>query len=157
MNTFWKEVFNAWYTFLTRLPVCHSETLTVPLWYNFHISTELLFYPHWCGVGINTPLDILKSDCSVLSMFELRQIFGLKSIFGLEHLRVHRCLKDYLLKFNIKHYTCSRPMLPSYLKILLTQVKDSKYFYETLNDQYKSYNYKINGDGELLYNFKCCK
>ena len=30
-NIFWKEVFNAWYTFLTRLPVCHSETLTVPL------------------------------------------------------------------------------------------------------------------------------
>ena len=115
----------------------HSEILTVPLWYNFDISTELLFYPHWCRVGINTPLDILKPDGSVLSMFELRQIFGLKTNF-LEHLRVHRCLKDYLLKFSIKHYTCSRPVLPSYLKILLSQVKGSKYFYKTLNGQYKN-------------------
>ena len=136
-NIFWKEVFNAWYTFLTRLPVCHSETLTVPLWYNFHISTELLFYPHWCRVGINTPLDILKPDGSSLSMFKLRQIFGLKTNFP-EHLRVQRCLKDYLLKFSIKQYTCSRPVLPSYLKVLLSRVKGLKYFYKTLNDQYKN-------------------
>ena len=70
-------------------------------------------------------------------MFELKQIFGLKTNF-LEHLRVQRCVKDYFLKFSIKHYSCSRPVLPSYLKILLNHVKGLKYFYETLNDQYKN-------------------
>ena len=97
----------------------------MPLWYNFQICTELVFHPHWCRVGINTPLDILKPDGSVFSMFELRQIFGLKTNF-FEHLRVQICLKDYLLKFSIKHYTCSR------------WVKGSKFFNKTLNDQYKN-------------------
>ena len=53
-------------------------------------------------------------------------------------------LKDYLLKFSIKHYTCSKPILPPYLKILLSQVKSSKYFYKTLNDQYKNLSLRNN-------------
>ena len=70
----------------------------MPLWYNFHISTEL-FCPHWYKVGINAPLDTIKPDGRFLSMFELRQISGLKTIFP-NYMGVQICLKDYLIKFK---------------------------------------------------------
>ena len=134
-NPFWKEVFETWSRFLSQFHICESNLLNIPLWYNSLISPELLFYPHWNRMGVKTPLDLIKSDGSIMSMQEIIHLYGLKTNF-LEYLRVAKCLKVFIKKYKIKNFNCIRPVFPPYLHAIINNKKGSKYFYEKLNVQY---------------------
>ena len=47
-NPFWKEVFSQWVLFSAiQIPKSTTEVLNSPLWYNKHISKEVLFLSKW--------------------------------------------------------------------------------------------------------------
>ena len=134
-NLFWKDVFKAWYCYLNQVTFKATELLTVPLWYNSLISTQKIFFPHWYQAGINMPLDIVKPDGRILSTMELRQTFGLRTNF-LEYYSNERVLKRLLKQTSPNSYT--RPVFSPYLRMLTSHKEGSKFFYETLNFQFKN-------------------
>ena len=60
----------------------------------------------------------------------------------LEYLRVKSCLKSFLAKFTVKNLSYERPILPPYLKLLVSPNRGSRHFYEILNQQYDNIKLK---------------
>ena len=147
-NPFWKEVIFAWFKFSNQFSVCESDILNMPLWYNSSISATPLYFPHWDKMGVNTPLDLIKADGSILTMREVTQLYGIRTNF-LEYLRIHRCVKLFLNKINLRNFYYTRPIFPVYLKILMKKTNGSKYFYANSIKQYENSKLKAKWNGEL--------
>ena len=146
-NPFWKDTFLAWCSFLDKLPINEYNALHVPLWYNPLISAQPLFLPQWNKSGIHTPLDLLNSDNTIMSMPELVQKYNLQTNF-LECLRIQRCVKSYVKQFNVEKVYHCRPIYPAYLKTLTKSI-GSKSFYEILNKQNDNQKLKEKWSKEL--------
>ena len=122
-NPFWKECLIAWNKFLDKKkPFSPTDALSSPMWYNSQSFTESLFFPHWYNARICVPLDIAQ----------------IQQQFFLEYLRIQRCLKHFVVKCDIHHFSIDRPIFPPYLKIQLNHNKGSQHFYEILKDQHNN-------------------
>ena len=97
-NLFWKDTLLAWSIFQNEMLISESDILNIPLWYNPQISTEPFYYPNWDQMGLHTPLDLIKSDGSIMTMPEIIHKYRLKSNF-LESLKG---LKLFLKRVNIQ-------------------------------------------------------
>ena len=86
-----------------------------------------------------------------MALEEIIDLYRLKTNF-LEYLRIQRCLKVFISKLSRKNFNQSRPIIPSYLTVLL-KGNGSKYFYESLNVQYDNIALRSKWSNDLNLEF----
>ena len=95
------------------------------LWYNFHITKELLYFSKWFKKGIYLVGDLLNSKGQFISFESLKEMYKFNPSI-LEYYRIKAIVKTLLkLETNkIEQFLpYSRPSLPLHLQVILKSSK----------------------------------
>ena len=132
-NPFWQHVFEGWISMSKNITIYNNtDLLTMPLWFNQHISNNQLYLPDWYQKGIITVADVV-SDNQVLSYNSLCQKFASQFNY-LNYLTVKSKIEILLTKFSHtdKEFLIYRPIIPFYLKPILKDKKGVGTIYKIL-------------------------
>ena len=132
-NKFWLETFENWKLFYRNLNAsCNYDITQSCLWYNSHISKEILYFPKWFKKGIYLVGDLIDSNGRVISLENLNEIYRFNPNI-LEYYRIKALVKTFVETYKIgQFFPYSRPPLPFHMQFLLKANKGCRNFYKTL-------------------------
>ena len=136
-NPFWKDVLGGWLVVLEKnMPLNTRDICNTSLWYNTKITIDKkpVVYKNYINKGIVLVKDLLDDQSNLMSHEEFRQKYNMKTNF-LEYNSLLRAVKIYIKKSNVyeTQIDIQKPSLPENAKLLLSNVKGSKIFYNLIN------------------------
>ena len=95
-NKFWLETFENWKLFYRNLNTsCNYDITQSCLWYNSHISKEILYFPKWFTKGIYLVGDLIDSNGRFISLENLKEIYRFNPNI-LEYYRIKALVKTFV-------------------------------------------------------------
>ena len=77
-NQFWQDVLKDWQTLIKeQQPQNDCELLRNCIWYNSHVSKNMIFFPDWYKKGIYFVDDIINSDDKLINMRDLNKKYNI--------------------------------------------------------------------------------
>ena len=115
-NQFWLETFENWKFFHRNLSISSNYDITqMCLWYNFHITKELLYFLKWLKKGIYLVGDLLDSKGQFISFESLKEMYKFNPSI-LEYYRIKAIVKTFVETNKTEQFLpYSRPPLPLHL------------------------------------------
>ena len=88
-----------------------------------------LYLPDLRNKGILSESDLLNAEGGIMSLIEIKDHYEVNTNF-LEHLRVHKNLKQFLRK---EHQPIVRPIFPLNIQVLSRNLRGSSHYRKILN------------------------
>ena len=135
-NLFWKDVFDAWLTLITKENSINADNLLLmPIWYNEKILIENkpIFWTNWYKKGILVVNDIWNNG-SFFTYDEFKERFDFNCNY-VQYFSVISAIKKIMrnVNFDLTQSKVSYPYIPLHLHTILKQIKGTKNIYKSLN------------------------
>ena len=145
LNPFWNDVFKYWSQKIkSNEDICNSS-----LWFNKQLSARYTFHLNWSRKGINIISDIIDNRGNILSHDTLTERYKI-NINILHYYSIKRLVKGFIEKHKKgNNFACTKPCVPSHLKIIMNIMKNKREIYEAISD------YEADQLGNILTYAEC--
>ena len=164
-NTFWIHVFKAYREFGKRIQVENSEELVAdPIFCNDNIlvGNKTVFYKKWIDKGVCFIKNILNENGTFMLFKRFKEIYRINTDY-ITYIGCVQAIKSYRRKTGLTVESNSSTDLTKTLKIIYSQQKGSRLYYEMLTqgrDKPKcceKWEARLNTDAETVRKCKTSK
>ena len=127
-NVFYLDILTNWHKFWQLMS--YRDPLSMPLWYNPHISKYELFIKNLYSNGCIHVSDVCKGNAVILTPGELSGLYHYCPNF-LEYQRLKSGVTKFLKDSQVTG-PIIKPIQPTVIRLLNTKTKGSRMFYNTL-------------------------
>jgi hypothetical protein len=130
VNQFWINVLDAWTEFNQKLShVAVSDIISQPLWHNHLIKFEVI--KQWQHKGLCFLADLLHNDGSIVSMEDLKVIYGIMGTL-IDYYRLVKIIPASWLNKIVGSHIEFGPRIMPVIKILCSTKKECKPYCDML-------------------------
>ena len=160
VNLFWRDVFKCWYETTDNFKTTtYNAFLSTPIWFNnkIKINNKHTFIKSWYEKGIKTISDLTDENGNMLSFVDFKNKYNIVSNNFLLYSSLWHSINNFKKSINFKQQPTEvfeRPIIPTYVKILIKDKKGCTNIYHILrtfnNDIKPTSEYKWETEQNLL-------